>query len=83
MNFSATIGICGVLLIMVTYFLLQIERMKSTDLLYSVVNFVGGAMILVSLMYEWNLASFLMEVVWCLISLFGIVKAVAKPKTAS
>jgi hypothetical protein len=37
-------------------------------------NTLGAIMILVSLLYAWNLASFVMEVIWFSISLFGMIK---------
>ena len=68
------VGIVGVAIILVVYYLLQIERMSSDDLAYSVTNLVGALLIVVSLFYRFNLASFVIEVFWILISLIGIVR---------
>lgn len=68
------VGISGVAIILIVYYLLQIERMKSDDLIYSVANLVGALLIVVSLYYRFNLASFVIEVFWILISLIGIVR---------
>lgn len=68
------IGTLGVAIILVAYVLLQIERLRSDAVLYSVMNAVGAVLILVSLWYEFNFASFLMEFFWLVVSLFGIGK---------
>jgi multisubunit Na+/H+ antiporter MnhB subunit len=68
------IGIAGVILIVVAYTLLQLEKMDPKDLSFSVLNTLGALLIIVSLLFDWNLASFLMEFIWLIISLYGIVK---------
>jgi hypothetical protein len=68
------IGLLGVFLILLAYFLLQIERLASDDLRYPVLNLLGALMILVSLTHTFNLASFVIEIAWIAISLFGIAK---------
>jgi hypothetical protein len=56
------------------YVLLQLEKMDAKDLSFSVLNTLGALLIIVSLLFDWNLASFLMEFIWLIISLYGIVK---------
>ena len=68
------IGILGVTIILIVYYLLQVERMKSDELVYSVTNLLGALLIVVSLMYTFNLASFVIEIFWIAISLIGIVR---------
>ena len=63
-----------VAVIVVTYLLLQIERVSSTSLAYSLANGVGAAMILFSLWFEFNLSAFLVEFFWLVISLIGIAR---------
>jgi hypothetical protein len=74
------LGTLGVGVIIITYVLLQIERVRSDELIYSVLNAVGAALILVSLYFEFNLPSVVVEVFWLLISLFGIGKYIARRK---
>ena len=38
-------------------------------------NLVGASLILLSLCFEWNFPSVVIEVFWALISLWGIVKS--------
>ena len=68
------LGTLGVALIILTYVLLQIGRVRSEQLAYSLLNAVGAALILVSLYFSFNFPSFVVEFFWLLISLFGIGK---------
>ena len=68
------VGTVGTAVIIITYILLQIERIKSSSLIYSLLNAVGAAMIIVSLLFSFNFSAFMVEFFWLLISLFGIVK---------
>ena len=71
-------GIIGVSLIVIAYFLLQINKLSSNSLMFSLLNFFGSFLILISLFDEWNLPSFIIEIFWMLISLIGIIKALKK-----
>ena len=68
------LGTFGVGIIVLTYILLQVERIRSEQLLYSILNAVGALLILISLYYSFNFPSFIVEFFWLLISLFGIGK---------
>ena len=70
------LGSVGVALIIITYLLLQIERLSSTGVLYSTLNALGAFFVIISLMYEFNISAFIVEVFWVLISVFGIVRSV-------
>lgn len=66
------VGNVGVVIIVVAYLLLQLEKLRSTDLIYSVLNALGASMIVASLVVDFNLSALLMEVFWVLISFIGI-----------
>ena len=68
------VGIIGVVLILATYMLLQLEKLSATSFLYSATNGLGALLILVSLIYEFNLSAFIIEAFWLLISIYGIVR---------
>ena len=72
--FYDVIGNVGVVLIIGSYFLIQIGRMSATGLTYSLVNMLGAACILYSLFFEFNMSAFLVEVFWLLISLVGLAR---------
>ena len=67
-------GNAGVAIIVGTYLALQLERMQSASLAYSVLNAVGAALIALSLLVRFNLSAFLIEVFWVAISFVGIVR---------
>lgn len=66
------VGAVGTTLIIATYVLLQIGRIRSETLLYSLLNAAGAGLILFSLAFNFNLSAFIVEFFWLLISLFGI-----------
>jgi hypothetical protein len=66
------VGNLGVVLIVATYFLVQIGRMSAVRLPYITLNGLGALLILYSLWFDFNLSAFLIEVIWLLISLMGI-----------
>jgi drug/metabolite transporter (DMT)-like permease len=74
------LGTAGVGVIILTYILLQLERLRSEQLSYSLLNAAGAFLILISLFYSFNLPSFIVEFFWLLISLFGIGKYLFRKK---
>ncbi|NKB77117.1 MAG: hypothetical protein GKR96_08735 [Gammaproteobacteria bacterium] len=66
------LGTLGVAMILFCYLLIQIGRIDSEKLTFSVVNGIGASLILVSLYYEFNFASVLIEGFWVVISLIGV-----------
>ena len=68
------LGTLGVTLIILTYILLQLDRIRSEQLRYSLLNAAGASLILMSLYFSFNFPSFIVEFFWLLISLFGIGK---------
>ena len=68
------LGTFGVGIIVLTYILLQAERLRSEHVLYSILNAIGALLILISLYYSFNFPSFIVEFFWLLISLFGVGK---------
>ena len=74
MDLHDVIGVSGAAMIVIAYALLQLERLSSESLAYSVANALGAALILASLTVEFNLAAFTIEAFWLIISLFGVLK---------
>ena len=68
------IGTLGVGVIILAYILLQVGRLRSEQLMYSLMNAIGATLILISLYYSFNFPSFVVEFFWLIISLFGIGK---------
>ncbi|MFC2114797.1 hypothetical protein ACFLRI_05565 [Bacteroidota bacterium] len=74
------LGLAGVVLILIAYFLLQISKLNVKDLLYSFLNAIGAVLILVSLKFNLNLPSLVIELCWLVISIYGIFSAAKKRK---
>ncbi len=68
------LGSIGVGIIIFTYILLQLEKLRSESLIYSLFNALGASLILISLIYSFNFSAFIVEFFWVLISLYGIGK---------
>jgi hypothetical protein len=67
-------GLVGVLLIVVAYLLLQLDKLPSSSLSFSLLNAAGSLLIMFSLIFKFNASAFLIEVFWFLISLIGLSK---------
>lgn len=76
------LGTVGVATIIVTYVLLQTGRVRSEQLVYSVLNAAGAVLILISLYFSFNLPSFIVEFFWLLISLYGIWRYLAQKRSS-
>jgi len=67
-------GFIGVLLIVIAYLLLQLDKLPSSSLTFSALNAVGSLLIMFSLVFKFNVSAFLIEVFWFLISLLGLTR---------
>jgi len=68
------VGNIGVVILIITFLMLQLNKLPSDGLAYSVLNAVGASLIVVSLLFDFNLSALLMEVFWVLISFVGIYR---------
>jgi hypothetical protein len=66
-------GNIGVVFVLGTYLLLQLGKLKPETLSFSVANIIGAALIIVSLLVDFNMSAFIVEVAWFGISLVGVV----------
>lgn len=66
------VGNLGVVCIVGSYLALQVDWMRSRDLSYSLVNAAGAVLVMVSLVFDFNLSSMIIECFWLAISLVGI-----------
>ena len=70
------VGTVGVLLIIVAYGLLQLDKLSSSAVSFSLLNAAGAGLIIVSLLFNFNLSAFMMESFWFVLSLFGAVRRI-------
>jgi len=68
------IGNIGVVILIITFLMLQLNKLPSDGLTYSLLNAIGASLIVVSLLFDFNLSALLMEVFWVLISFVGIYR---------
>ncbi len=68
------VGNLGVFLVLATYLLIQMGRMDVRHPGYSLANATGALLIIVSLTYNFNLSSLIIEIAWLGISLFGFYR---------
>jgi len=72
LTFPDLIGLSGVALLIVTYALLQLDKIDPKGFWYSFNNLIVAILVTVSLIYTPNLASIVIEVFWFLISAYGV-----------
>jgi multisubunit Na+/H+ antiporter MnhB subunit len=71
-SFSDHVGIIGVVLTIIAYYLINTNRVTSQHFAYVWLNLVGATLLLYSLCFHWNLACVLIEIAWIAISLIGL-----------
>ena len=67
------IGLTGVALLIVTYALLQLDKIDPKGFWYSFNNLCVAVLVGISLIYTPNLASIVIEIFWFIISLYGLI----------
>ncbi|GAA5006731.1 hypothetical protein FNZ56_04875 [Pseudoluteimonas lycopersici] len=77
------IGILGTLMVLGAFFLLQAGKIHGNRLAYQLLNLLGAAGVLVSLVGKFNFPVLLLEGAWIVISLYGIVRTFRKGSQAS
>jgi hypothetical protein len=71
-------GFVGAAIIVSAYLAVQQRWLNALDWRFPAANVVGSLLILVSLWYEWNFPSVVIEIFWALISLLGLVRALTE-----
>ena len=77
------IGITAPAFFLYAYAMVSLGKWPSTTLKFHALNFIGGVLILISLIAQWNLPVFIMEVCWCSISLYGIMRILLQKRQTS
>jgi hypothetical protein len=74
------LGNIGVLCFLGAYFLLQKQKITYSSFTYLGLNLAGSLLLIVSLVFDWNLPAFLLEAAWALISMYGIYTHIYLPR---
>ena len=73
-DLAVIIGLLGVAIVVLGYGLFAAHKLKGDDWRYPVLNIIGTLGIIVSLIYQWNLPSFVAQVTWIFLSLVGLFR---------
>ena len=68
------VGNLGVVMILGTYFALQVGRLDAKSVTYSGLNALGAVSITVSLLFDFNLSAFVVEAAWVAVSVYGLIR---------
>jgi hypothetical protein len=74
MDFFQWLSFAGMICIVLAYFFLQLGVYDIHALNYQLLNLAGAIALIISLLVHFNLGSFLIEVFWILITLYGLFK---------
>lgn len=66
------LGVCGFLLYIGSFGALQLRLIDGNGALYTLLNIAAAALVLISLVYDFNLASALIQVSWVGIGVVGL-----------
>ena len=78
MSIADFVGLIGVVAYLSAYGLLQLGMLKIEDLRYVTLNGVGALAILYSLMFSFNLSSFITQVAWLIFTIVGYIRSRSK-----
>ncbi len=67
------VGIAGTCIYLGCYFLTQLGKLSTPGFTYSALNIIAASCVGVSLIYDFNLASAMIQVSWIVISFVGVV----------
>lgn len=81
MDLFQWLGFGGMLCIVFAYLLLQMGKYDIHSFSYQLLNLVGAIALIISLLVHFNLGSFLIEIFWIGITLYGMAKNLKKKIT--
>lgn len=72
------LGLAGAALFVIAYAGVQIGRLDARAAPALAMNLVGAILVLISLTHAFNLAAFVLETVWGLLALYGLIRLAAR-----
>ena len=78
MTTADLVGLAGVVAYLSAYAMLQTGRLKVEDGWYALLNGAGALAILFSLFFDFNLASFVTQTAWLILTIAGYVRSRVK-----
>jgi hypothetical protein len=83
MTFYQIIGLFGAGLYLTSYALLQYRRNFARSVTYSLMNLAAAACMIISLSGDWNLAAYIIQLAWLVISAYGLYKCFFIPRSGT
>ena len=80
-DYANIIGMIGTVAVVGAYILLQTDKMDAKGLAFNLTNLFGASFLLFSLLVNFNLASFIIELFWIAASLFGLFQYFKKKRS--
>ena len=80
MDIYQWIGFIGMAFVVIAYLFLQTNKYTIRSMQYQLLNLIGAILLLISLFVHFNLGSFIIEVFWIIITIYGIVSNIRKKK---
>ena len=72
------IGLLGASLALLAYFLISTGKLRSDQMAFPLLNMIGSMGILVSLYWQFNLPSAMINAIWVVISIVGIWRILSR-----
>jgi len=63
----------GMACVVFAYFAVERDWFNNKEVKFYVINLIGAVLLLISLLINFNLGSFVIEIFWIAISIFGII----------
>ena len=73
-SFPDLLGLIGAALFLVAFAGVQAEKLNAHGVPALAMNLVGAILILISLVFAFNLASFVLEACWGLVAAYGLIR---------
>ncbi|WP_243370077.1 CBU_0592 family membrane protein [Microvirga solisilvae] len=83
MSIADIVGLFGVAAYLSAYGLLQLGILKVEDGRYALLNGTGALLILYSLIYDFNLPSFITQTAWLILTIIGYVRLRARQRSSA
>jgi predicted membrane protein len=80
MDIYQWIGFIGMGFVVIAYLFLQINKYTIRSIQYQLLNLVGAILLLISLFVHFNLGSFIIEIFWIIITIYGILINIKEKK---
>lgn len=72
-NIGHAVGMVGMACVVFAYFAVERDWFNNKEVKFYVINLIGAVLLLISLLINFNLGSFVIEIFWIAISIFGII----------